>query len=619
MLLLPLRFAVSYIGSTSTSTATTRTTVISEYSSLQELKTSVTVCMNLGTGNSSHPCIDGRGNALEYWDVSKVTDMTNLFKDYTFFDDDVSQWNVGQVTSMRGMFENAQNVGVRRGDVSGWDVSSVTDMANMFKNATLFNVHLNWDAQVAGVLSTSGMFYGASEFNNGEISMSGWQLSSVTDMSYMFFGASRFTQDLTDWKDVLPDEGLNSFGVYIFAHSGIVDLPSWYTDFITTSTKTTRTATSITTTTSFVLDHGCPANTTGYDLNDNMKVRDNFDENRRILQNIASADDCARECTAYVTTDVKQCTAFSFRDVPSQTQNNNCILVYLDDGKLDGKLSSNNDWKTYNRRQDCTTTTTTSETSSTISSTTTSATNTSATTTSTTTNTGDFRFTSPGHLQTSLSECADMTSMTVKCQALPDWDVSAITDFDYLLINASNFNGDISKWNVSSATTFQYAFEGATEFNIDINGWDTQSVEFVQKAFKGTTKFNQPLGNWDVKKVNDFTDVFADSGFNQDISGWNTALAENVSSMFAGSEFNQAIGDWNVARVERFSGMFRDSEFNQDIGDWDTSEGQYFDNMFRNSTFNQDVSRWDLPDALSIEGMFSGSHFNQDLACWNLY
>ena len=63
------------------------------------------------------------------WDVSQVTDMSELFKDKTNFNDDISNWDVSNVTNMSVMFSDATSFNQ---DISSWDVSSVTDMSAMF-------------------------------------------------------------------------------------------------------------------------------------------------------------------------------------------------------------------------------------------------------------------------------------------------------------------------------------------------------------------------------------------------------------------------------------------------------------------------------------------------------
>ena len=81
--------------------------------------------------------------AISDWDVSQVTDMSELFKDKTTFNDDISNWDVSNVTNMYAMFYNAQSFNQ---DIGAWNVSSVTNMTNMFLEATSFNQDIGaWD------------------------------------------------------------------------------------------------------------------------------------------------------------------------------------------------------------------------------------------------------------------------------------------------------------------------------------------------------------------------------------------------------------------------------------------------------------------------------------------
>ena len=76
------------------------------------------------------------------WDVSKVTDMAGMFNGATAFNQIIDFWDVSKVTNMRGMFAQTNF----NGDISSWDVSKVTDMIGMFYQATSFNQNLsNWD------------------------------------------------------------------------------------------------------------------------------------------------------------------------------------------------------------------------------------------------------------------------------------------------------------------------------------------------------------------------------------------------------------------------------------------------------------------------------------------
>ena len=45
---------------------------------------------------------------IEEWNVSNVTNMSNMFYNIHYFNQDISQWDVSNVTDMSSMFWNAQ-------------------------------------------------------------------------------------------------------------------------------------------------------------------------------------------------------------------------------------------------------------------------------------------------------------------------------------------------------------------------------------------------------------------------------------------------------------------------------------------------------------------------------
>ena len=142
---------------------------------------------------------------ISEWDVSNVTDMSGLFSkyreedevdedededeyeedmydydqrnDFEHFDEDISKWDVSNVTNMRGMFEYAIYFNQ---DISRWNVSNVTNMSDMFHNAAEFN-------QPIGI----------------------WNVSNVTNMSGMFSGADSFDQPLDRWEPPLTKGGMH--------------------------------------------------------------------------------------------------------------------------------------------------------------------------------------------------------------------------------------------------------------------------------------------------------------------------------------------------------------------------------------------------------------------------
>lgn len=99
--------------------------------------------------------------------TSNLTDMSELFKDFLSFNEDISTWDTSNVTSMENMFTNSQKF---NRDISNWDV----------KNVESFNF----------------IFTGAYDFNQD---ISGWDTEKVTTMFKAFFNARSFNQDLSQW------------------------------------------------------------------------------------------------------------------------------------------------------------------------------------------------------------------------------------------------------------------------------------------------------------------------------------------------------------------------------------------------------------------------------------
>ncbi len=130
---------------------------------------------------------------LNTWDVSNVTNMNSVFHGSSNFDSDLSAWNVAKVTNMSSMFYNAFNF---NGDISTWNVANVTNMNSMFYSADNFNSDLStWN--VANVTNMNSMFYSADNFNSD---LSTWNVANVTSMNSMFNRADNFNSDLSTWN-----------------------------------------------------------------------------------------------------------------------------------------------------------------------------------------------------------------------------------------------------------------------------------------------------------------------------------------------------------------------------------------------------------------------------------
>jgi surface protein len=158
------------------------------------------------------------------WDTSSVTSMEEMFNEATSFNQSLNSWDTSSVTYMEGMFEGATSFNQ---DISGWDTSSVTNMDEMFEDATSFNQDISdWDT--SSVTDMSSMFEGATSFNQD---ISDWDTSSVTDMSSMFRVATSFNQSLSSWvTSSVTNMSYMFYGATAFNKS----LNSWVTSSVTT-------------------------------------------------------------------------------------------------------------------------------------------------------------------------------------------------------------------------------------------------------------------------------------------------------------------------------------------------------------------------------------------------
>ena len=154
---------------------------------------------------------------LSRWDVSNVKDMTGMFSGCRAFNGDLSRWNVSNVEDMTLMFAVCINF---NGDLSKWKIKYVKNMTGMFSNCAIFNGDLSqWD--VTFVENMKNMFLYCAKFN-GDLSK--WNVLTVDDMSSMFFNCAKFNSDLSQW-DVSNVQDMTNMFFYCDVFNS--DLSKW--------------------------------------------------------------------------------------------------------------------------------------------------------------------------------------------------------------------------------------------------------------------------------------------------------------------------------------------------------------------------------------------------------
>ncbi len=128
-------------------------------------------------------------SALDVPDLSECSSLKNMFKNSLMTGEEshsLSNWEVGAITDMSGMFEGT----IFNQDISSWDVGNVTNMSNMFAGSVKFH-------------DNNSQFI-ASHFNKD---ISNWDVSNVTNMSGMFsfdgaFSNENYDKMLIGWSQL---------------------------------------------------------------------------------------------------------------------------------------------------------------------------------------------------------------------------------------------------------------------------------------------------------------------------------------------------------------------------------------------------------------------------------
>ncbi|EEH55406.1 uncharacterized protein MICPUCDRAFT_60044 [Micromonas pusilla CCMP1545] len=372
--------------------------------------------------------INGNFNGdISGWDTSKVTRMRNMFYYAKAFNGDISKWDTSKVTNMQSMFYSASSF---NGDISGWDVSKVTNMGEMFSNAEAFNGNISkWD--VSKVTNMGEMFSKAKAFN-GNISK--WDVSKVTNMGEMFSKAKAFNGNISKW-DVSKVTKMKS--MFIGASSFNGDISKWDVSKVTNMGGM------------FLSAFAFNGDISKWDTSKVIQMGGMFYNAKAFNGDISKWDVSKVTDMSYLFHRIYPKVDISEWDVSSVTN----MGYMFSSASFNGDISK---WDV-----------------------------------SKVTNMGGM-FSSASSFNGDISK----------------WDTSKVTNMQSMFFNAKAFNGDISKWDTSKVTNMQRMFYSASSFNGDISNWDVSKVTNMERMFFNAKAFNGDISKWDTSKVTDTAYMF---------------------------------------------------------------------------------------------------------------
>ena len=431
-----------------------------------------------------------------YTDATEIylnTDTSQMFREMRTLAsiDDVSNWDVSNVTNMDGMFNNAgYNVANFTMDLSSWNVSNVVNMNFMFNgagySATTWSIGnlSGWRMPSAMYMNSMFMHAGgsATAWSIGDIS--DWNVSNARDMNSMFSGAGYNAAtwsigDISDWN-VSNVTSMN----YMFQNAGgraadwsIGNISGWNVSNVTGMNGMFNNA-------------GYSATEFMLDLS-NWKVMNVVDMNSMF-------SGAGYNAATWSIGDLSDWNVSSATSMNYMFQNAGGMAAAWSIGDISG-------WNVSN------------------------------------VTTANGMFNNAGY------------SATEFMLNLSSWKVMNVVDMNSMFsgagYNAATWSiGDLSDWNVSNVTSMNYMFQNAggsaANWSIgNISGWNVSNVTGMNGMFDNAayraTEFMLNLSNWNVSSVEDMNYMFQNAGYNA--TNWQVIIPQdnsngitNTSDMFYG-------------------------------------------------------------------------------------
>ena len=187
-----------------------------------------------GCNNTSFNQISATDNPIS----NNVSTMRGMFRQATYFNSDVSGFNVDSLTDTQNMFYltafNNGDLGNNSSKPLSWDfTNNTTGLSNI---SNMFPASFNQDISSfkLGSIDLTLAFYNLSIFNNGGQSLNNWDTSGVTSF-YRTLRSTAFNQNIYSW-DV--SSATNFTGMFRDTSAFNQNLSDWYVNGFNSSLPT---------------------------------------------------------------------------------------------------------------------------------------------------------------------------------------------------------------------------------------------------------------------------------------------------------------------------------------------------------------------------------------------
>ena len=219
-------------------------------------------------------------------------------------------------------------------------------------------------------------------------------------------------------------------------------------------------------------------------------------------------------------------------------------------------------------------------------------------------------------------EASNQNLQYISKEKKPDQPINC-TKYYHMFFDYDGELLDLSHWDVSKITEFDYMFYGCKNLkSLDLTGWDTSSCSLFHNMFSYCKSLRSlELSSWDVSKCEDFSSMFCNCCSLEflDVSCWCVDNASSFFKMFYGCKklHSLDLSSWNVSRCKDFTAMFSTCHNLEslNLSNWDVSGNNTFNSIFSEcqNLKSLDLSGWCISEKAWNTLMFEGSGIEQCL------